>query len=213
VFAGFPEKYKYYYEEAFRLDNDSSKLVRFKSDEERFESLKKVYAADSNNVEVIRNMAISYFDRGQYKESLKYIKKIETRLDDTLSLPFFFRKQIGYVYLKNGFKKEAEKWFNNQKNFSEESLKKGRFYSFEAYLDLAQAYALLRNKEKVVENLRMLNKIRVCPYWMSRAIKDLPFFDSISNDPEVRQILGDLESKYQAEHERVRIWLEEQGML
>jgi tetratricopeptide (TPR) repeat protein len=211
IFAGFPEKYKYYYEEAFKLDNDSSNLVRFNSDEDRFESLKKDYTSDSNNVEVIRNMAISYFDRGQYKESLKYIKKIETRVDETESLFYFFRKQIGYIYLKNGFKKEAEKWFNNQKNFSEESLRKGRFYSFEGYLDLAQAYALLGDKEKAVENLRMLNKIRVCPYWMSQAIKGLPYFDSISNDPEVRQILSDLEAKYQAEHERVRKWLEEKG--
>jgi hypothetical protein len=125
----------------------------------------------------------------------------------------FYRKQIGYIYLKNGFKKEAEMWFNDQKNFSEESLKKGRFYSVDAYLDLAQTYALLGDKGKALENLRMLNKIRVCPYWMLNAIKKLPYFNSISDDPEVRKILSDLEAKYQTEHERVRNWLEKQDNL
>jgi len=40
-----------------------------------------------------------------------------------------------------------------------------------------------------------------------------PLFESIRNEPEFQQIVRDVEAKYQAEHERVRKWLEEQGML
>jgi molybdopterin converting factor small subunit len=36
---------------------------------------------------------------------------------------------------------------------------------------------------------------------------------TIRYEPEFQQILKDVEAKYQAEHERVRKWLEEQGML
>jgi hypothetical protein len=44
-------------------------------------------------------------------------------------------------------------------------------------------------------------------------IKTNPLFNNIRNEPEFQQIVRDMETKYQAEHERVRKWLEEQGML
>jgi hypothetical protein len=36
---------------------------------------------------------------------------------------------------------------------------------------------------------------------------------NITNKPEFQHIARDIETKYQAEHERVRKWLEEQEML
>jgi molybdopterin converting factor small subunit len=44
-------------------------------------------------------------------------------------------------------------------------------------------------------------------------IKSDPLFNNIRNEPEFQQIVKDLEAKYQAEHERVRTWLEEQAKL
>jgi hypothetical protein len=44
-------------------------------------------------------------------------------------------------------------------------------------------------------------------------MKHDPLFDSIKNEPEFQQIVIDIETKYNAEHQRVRKWLEEQGML
>ena len=41
--------------------------------------------------------------------------------------------------------------------------------------------------------------------------KDDPLFNSIRNEPEFQQIVKDIEAKYQAEHERVRKWLEGAG--
>jgi len=51
------------------------------------------------------------------------------------------------------------------------------------------------------------------PIWVVMFIKKDPLFDSIRNEPEFQQIARDVEAKYQAEHERVRKWLEEQGKL
>jgi hypothetical protein len=48
---------------------------------------------------------------------------------------------------------------------------------------------------------------------MSVNIKTDPIFNNIRNEPEFQQIVKDIEAKYQAEHERVRKWMEEQGML
>ena len=46
-----------------------------------------------------------------------------------------------------------------------------------------------------------------------QGIKTDPLFNSMRDEPEFQQIVRDVEAKYQAEHERVRKWLEEQGML
>jgi hypothetical protein len=44
-------------------------------------------------------------------------------------------------------------------------------------------------------------------------IKNDPLFIGIRNEPEFRQIVRDMEAKYQAEHERVRRWMEEKFTL
>jgi len=49
--------------------------------------------------------------------------------------------------------------------------------------------------------------------WIVMLIKTDPLFNSIRNEPEFQQIVKDIESKYQAEHERVRKWLQENKML
>jgi hypothetical protein len=69
------------------------------------------------------------------------------------------------------------------------------------------------DRDKAYENLRVLARIPVYPIWWVELIKEDPLFDSIKDEPEFQQIVRDVESKYQAEHERVRKWLEEQGML
>jgi hypothetical protein len=51
------------------------------------------------------------------------------------------------------------------------------------------------------------------PRWWAKLFRIDPFFDSIRDEPEFQQILNDVEAKYQAEHERVRQWLEENEML
>jgi len=51
------------------------------------------------------------------------------------------------------------------------------------------------------------------PLWMIANIKNDPLFDRIRDEPEFQQIVKDVEAKYQAEHERVRAWLEKEGML
>jgi molybdopterin converting factor small subunit len=49
--------------------------------------------------------------------------------------------------------------------------------------------------------------------WADHTIKNDPLFDNTRDEPEFQQIVRDVEAKYQAEHERVRQWLEENDML
>jgi len=96
---------------------------------------------------------------------------------------------------------------------SEESIKMGRWYSIDANYDIAALYAFLGEKDKAYENLRIVDKIHICPLWLLNLIKNDPFFNSLRNEPEFQKIVHDLETKYRAEHERVRRWMEKNGNL
>jgi hypothetical protein len=79
--------------------------------------------------------------------------------------------------------------------------------------DLAGVYAFKGEKEKAYKFLRLFNQVQMMSFWMQMIIKTDPLFNSIRNEPEFQQIANDVEAKYQAEHGRVRKWLEETGQL
>ena len=81
------------------------------------------------------------------------------------------------------------------------------------YYDLAGVYAFRREKDKAYKNLRIYNQSQRIPLFMAMTIKTDPLFNSIRNEPEFQQIVRDVEAKYKAEHERVKKWMEEQGMV
>ena len=68
-------------------------------------------------------------------------------------------------------------------------------------------------KEKAYEHLRVVDKVNAYPLWFVTQIKTDSLFNNIRNEPEFQKIVSHVESKYQAEHERVRKWLEEKGKL
>ena len=220
-FIGFSDKSEYYYQEALKLDGDTTKYYLSSAEGEHvsrnykkaIELYKKCYLQDSDNVDIISKLAYDYCMIGQFNESLKYTKKYEKRLEAYPPLFYSGSKQIGYVYWLNGNKTVAEQWFNKQKRISEESIKMGRFYSTEAAYDLAALYAFRGEKDKAYENLKIVAEIHVCPWWLLGVIKDDPLLNSIRNEPEFQEILYELEAKYNAEHERVRKWLDEQEIL
>jgi tetratricopeptide (TPR) repeat protein len=161
------------------------------------------------------NIAFNYMLLGKYDESLKYYKKYfeKSKAQGVLSIAYMNR--IGYAYWKNGYKKEAEYYFDKQIEYCNNAIKLGRKNRNQlfSYYDLACVYAFRGEKEKAYENLRNLNQLRVAPLWLVTFFEHDPLFDSIKNEPEFQQIARDIAAKYQAEHERVRKWLEEQGML
>ena len=79
-----------------------------------------------------------------------------------------------------------------------------------AHYDLGAIYAFMSEKEKAYQYLDEFNKKKFYSLgWISLAKHD-PFFNSIRNEERFQSILRNMESKYQAEHERVGKWMEEQ---
>ena len=221
--AGFIEKSKYYHQEALKLDGDSTTYYSnlawseyyLGNFEKAIEFGKKGYAIDSTKTLILLNLGVAYRFLGQHEESLKYIKKHIERLKvlGELDIPYMY--MIGYIYWQNGYKEEAEYYFNETIKNSNRMIELGREYVQQlwVYYDLAAVYAFRGERDKAYKNLRIFNQRQMMHFWMAYFIKNDPLFDSIRDEPEFQQIIRDVEAKYQAEHERVRKWLEEEGML
>jgi TolB-like protein/Flp pilus assembly protein TadD len=221
--AGFSEKNNYYIQEALKLDDDSAAYYFSLAGSERWlgnfekgiEFGEKAYAIDSNHISNLIILGANYMYLGQYEESLKYYKEWFEELKALGIRSINDMSRIGYVYWLNGYKEEANYYFNEQINFCNRSIELGRLYAKQlwAYYDLAGVYAFRGEKDKAFENLRFFNQKQRMGRWLVTHFKHDPLFDSIRNEPEFQQIVSEVEAKYQAEHERVGKWLEENDML
>jgi len=221
--AGYRSKAQYYVKEALKLEDDSVayylSLARIEDNignyEKAIEFGKKSYTIDSTNLWVIFLLGNNHMFLGQFEESLEYFKRYNKRLK-TLERPHSWNPhRIGYAYWINGFQEEAEYYINTGLVFYSEMIKSGRhqFQDFNTFYALAAIYTFLGDKNKAYENLRLFNHRQRMPIYMTTLIKVDPLFDNIRDEPEFQQIVQDIAAKYQAEHERVRQWLEENEML
>jgi TolB-like protein/Tfp pilus assembly protein PilF len=222
--GGFWEKAKYYLLEAFKLDGDSipylSRLEAIENQQGNYEKAielnKRLFAIDSTQVSTLMYIGLNNAFLGQNEESLRYYRKYIERLEVRGQLvPNNMYIGIGYAHWENGYRKEGEYYFNKQVEYSNNMIKYNRPNArlFYAYHDLAAIYAIRGEKDKAYKNLRIFNQGQRFPFWMVTLIKDEPWFDTIRSEPEFQKIAKDVKAKYQAEHERVKKWLEEQGML
>jgi len=218
--SGYSELAESYSLETVKLESDSTRyyfwLWMYEFEYKKcLEFYEKRYSIDSTDITALNFLGAYYEVTGQFKESVKFYKKWldELRVEGRIKINEMQR--IGYAYWKIGFMDSADYYFNEQIKYCNDAIRLGRPYGQNfAYYDLAGVYAFMGNKIKAFENLKNFNQ---GPFgqvlWIVKYIKTDPLFKSIRNEPEFQQIVRDVEAKYQAEHERVRKWLEEQGTL
>ena len=216
---GFIEKAKYYIEEKFKLDKDSleyySCLAYPEFENENFENAilfnQKANRIDSTFIPNIDWYSMAGHDEEAYllaKKNVEYYKKTE-------KLNLYSSGRVGYAFWKVGKHKEAEYYFNEQIKYGTESIKLNRDNAStkRAQYDLAGVYAFLGNKTKAYQYLDDFNTMNFYPLWWLTYLKNDPLFESIRNEERFQKILQNVEAKYQVGHEKVRKWLEKQGML
>ena len=146
---------------------------------------------------------------------MKYFKKYHKRIETSGRPNFIGFLRIGHAYWVNGFKEEAEYYINEGLRINNEMLESDRHYltDYITCFVLAAGHTSLGDKEKAYEYLGLMNQREAMPKWMIKDLNNDPLFNSIRDEPEFQQIVRDVEAKYQAEHERVRKWLEANDML
>jgi TolB-like protein/Tfp pilus assembly protein PilF len=221
--AGFIDKVYYYDLEALKLDGDSSIYLsnlaigeKYQNNVEKaIEFLQKAYSMDTTQYNTAVQLGHCYMFLNQFKETFRSYKKYVEILRTLGTFSKGDMHRFGWAYSENGYRKEAKYFFEKQLEYSKNLIhfKRSWGQKLYPYYDMAGVYAYLGEKEKAFECLRVFNQRKRMPLWVVTFLKIDPLFNSIRNEPEFQQIARDVEAKYQAEHERVRKWLEEQGML
>jgi len=222
-FVGLYEEAKFYNKEVTKLDGDSMTYYFYSygieacagNFDKAGEFLNYAYAIDSTNLGVLSFMGTNYMLLGQHEESLVYFKKYFDQLKIFGGTSVNSMHQIGYAYWQEGHFEEADNYFDKQIETCKGLIKLGRPHAqnANAYYDLAAVYAFRGEKDKAYENLEIFNQKESMFSGIVTIIKNDPLFNSIRDEPEFQQIVRDIEAKYQAEHEKVRKWLEENDML
>jgi len=216
---GFVDKAKYYYDEVLKLETDSISYfwnrawIEFSAGNftEATEFLDK-----ANEIDSTYSISHPYYTfAGKHQEAYTTYTKLIERRKQSGELSLNVSHRIGYAFWKVGRYKEAEYYFDQQIRYDTEMIKLGRQLStrMAAQYDLAGVYAFRGEKEKAYQYLDEVNKKKTYPLWWVTMIQHDPLFDSIRDEARFQKIVQNVESKYQAEHERVRKWLEEQGEL
>jgi TolB-like protein/Tfp pilus assembly protein PilF len=216
--AGFPEKASFYYNEVLNLDGDSVRYLYSLAEGEQLiagnynkslELLGKICAIDSTFSKLDRLFALNYMFTGQFEKSLLYLNRLKSagRIHEIVE------HRIAYIYWINGYKKEAESYFDKAMEYNLKRIV-SRSDDPDSHYNIACIYAVRGEREKAIEHLKLFNQYESKGYlsWVT-FLKNDPLLNNIRKEPEFQQIVIDVESRHRAVHEKVRKWLEEKGLL
>ena len=218
--AGFHDMSVSYSQQAMEFDQDSvgyyvvmadAKYVQ-NMNNEALEYALRAYALDSNSVNTTALLGGIYRLLYQPEKSLIYYKKWYEQLRIYTGRNIIWNYlRLGYAYWQNGDTVKAEKYFNEEIALceSEHKLNRPHARGLYTYFDLAAINAIKGEKEKAIENLKKFNQRNMMTSFVVASIKYDPMYDNLREEPEFQQIVREIEAKYEAEHERVGQWMED----
>jgi len=217
--VGFFDKAKYLLKDALQLSGDSVSyfygLSRLEFAMGNFENA-ILFSEKASKIDTtfIPNF-VWYSFAGRHQQAYIIANKEVEKLKKTGELPLGDSHRIGYAFDKIGKDKEAKFYYNQQIKYGEDCINLGRAKALNktAHYDLAGVYAYLGDKTKAYQYLDEVDQLNIFPSWWINYAKHDPLFNKIRNEERFQTILQNMEAKYQAEHERVRKWLEETGQL
>jgi TolB-like protein/AraC-like DNA-binding protein/Tfp pilus assembly protein PilF len=220
-YLGYPETARKYAKQLLQLNNDSLQYLYNLREIElysgNFEAALdfglKCHRLDTTIISLY-HIGFNYLFLKNYTEAYKYVLEIENELKKSGNKQDI-NLWIGYIYFKNNRIKEADFHFDGGiklylKQIESNHLNAQRFYS--QFL-LACIYSVRGEKEKAMENLKLLKKRKTYSLGQVIWLKYFPLLDNIRQEPEFADILKDVEARYQKEHELAGKLLKEYGEL
>jgi len=212
--AGFGEQAKPYYLPRLDFDGDSAGYIqKLAGIEHCFGNYKKAdllylkaYELDSSRLPNLWN----YIYAGQQDAALKWANKWDEYN------PRWGNNAKAYIYWKAGEYDQARNLLTQHVEQREPFLTESWLgvSSGDVHFSLAPAYAFLGDKEKAYRMLEELNEMQnnLRLEWVNQ-IKLNPMYDGLREEERFQKIIEHVEARYQAEHDRVKEWLEKTGRL
>ena len=168
----------------------------------------EVLQKDTTRLDVMQEVGKICYYLGDYKTAYYYYSRfVNTRKALKLDLFPAENAKIGLVYSKMGLKDESERLFNEYKEYAEND------QSIYKHLSLSAYYSFKGDTDSAIENFRLFSKQDNYHYWTVAFLNIDPLMENIKDLPEFRKIFTDIENKFWKYHKKIRISLEEKGLL
>jgi TolB-like protein len=226
---GFPDKGRYFIEEALKLDHDSVKYYNSLAYTEFYQNnfalslnvAQKTLKHDPKNLLALFYCMRCYGILGKYEEAnqsaLKWLKEIEKlRISSKSGWEY-----IGISFWQTGHINEAKYYLNKQIDLYKQILTLDpndpniRTWLAGVYSFMGQTNKAIQtfNLEEMLSGIKDLNETRIASEVFYNILKYDPLYENMRTDSKFQQFLKSYENTYYTGHERLKKWLTEHGML
>jgi tetratricopeptide (TPR) repeat protein len=172
------------------------------------QSLLREFTKDTTRIDILQDVAkVSYYLK-QYDSSYYYYKRF-VYLRNLFKLDVYRHENImvGLAYEKAGEPEKAKAFIEDYRQYMETDQTAYRDLGLYAYYDYAG------DRGKALEHLRNFAKQDNIQYWIILFARQEPNPGSISNLPECKKLMDEIEAKFWANHEKLNVTLEDKGLL
>ena len=167
------------------------------------EELKK----DTTRIDVLMQVGQICYQMHDDVSAYRYFKQlIERREKYKLDLFTNENLKIGIVFAKMGHIEKSKELIASFKDYADHDP------SIYKDMQLAMYYSYTRDAEKAIGHMKMFSKKDNYQYWVL-LFGDDPTIEPIKDLPEFKNIMRDLETKFWANHKKIKASLEEKGLL
>ncbi len=170
--------------------------------------LVKEFNKDTTRIDILQDIGkVSYY-LGEYDTAYSCYKRFN-RYRETYKLDVYQNENllIGKIYDKMGEHEKAQQFYASYRQFLE------RNQSAYKNLGLVGLYCEEGNSAKALEHLRLFAQEDNIQYWIILFLNKAPDKTSIERSSEFQKLSDEIERKFWANHEKLKLKLEEQGLL
>lgn len=172
------------------------------------QSLLKEFKKDTNRYDILQDVAkVSYYLK-EYDSSYYYYKRF-VRLREMFKLEVFRHENmmVGIAYMQAGDTEKGKAFIEDYHQYMEADQTAYRDLGLFAYYDY------MGDTKKALEHLRRFSKEDNIVYWIILFMRQQPMPGNVSKLPEAKKLLDEVEANFWANHEKLKLTLEEKGLL
>ncbi len=170
--------------------------------------LVKEFNKDTTRFDILQDIGkVSYY-LAEYDTALICYKRFN-RYREQYKLDVYQHENllIGKMYEKGGELEKANQFYASYKQYLDKDQTNYKD------LGLVAWYSHENNKEKALEHLRIFAKEDNIQYWIILFLDKSPDVGPVELAPEFQQLHAEIEKKFWANHEKLKLRLEEEGLL
>ncbi|MCW5910502.1 MAG: helix-turn-helix domain-containing protein [Cyclobacteriaceae bacterium] len=166
------------------------------------------FRRDTNRFDILQDIGkVSYYLQ-EYDTAYKYYKRFD-RYREAQKLDVYEHENlnIGRVYEIAGETEKAKEFYERYRKYVE------RDQTAYKNIGLAVYYCQVNESDKALEHLRLFTKEDNIQYWIILFMDKGPELTETERSPEFKKLLQEVERKFWANHEKLKLTLQEQGLL